>query len=66
MIVPGMEARCDRCGNNKFYPDGGIIARSERIRMDGWEVRLGKTLCPDCAAAFDKLTEQFFNEIWDK
>ena len=66
MIVPGMEARCDRCGENKFYPDEGIIPRSERIRIDGWEARLNKMLCSECVALFDKMTDKFFNEIWDK
>ena len=63
MIVPGMEARCDRCWRNKFYPDGGIISRSERIRMDGWESRCGRMLCAECVDIFDEMTEKFFNEI---
>ncbi len=66
MVRTGKQVRCDRCGENRFYADAGVIAISSRIEMDGWETRLDKTLCCECTAAFDEMVEEFFNEIWDK
>ncbi len=63
MIEMGIQARCDRCGQNKFYSSNGIIPAKTMMESDCWEERLGKTLCCECASIFDEMTEKFFNEI---
>lgn len=65
MLREVIQARCDRCGQNKCYEHGGIITAKSRIRDDGWEERLDKLLCADCLTAFDNMVETFFNEIID-
>ena len=66
MIRRGVEARCDRCGKNKFYADGLDFSVMTTVEQDGWGTRLDRTLCRDCTAYFDEMVEKFFNEIWDK
>ena len=63
MIRTGMHVRCDRCGDNKFYANGEDLSVTSQIEIDGWEERLGKTLCRDCTAYFDEMVDKFFNEI---
>ena len=66
MIRTGLEARCDRCGERKFYTSDGPVSGKTLLEADGWEHRQDKLLCIDCVALFDGMAEQFFNEIWDK
>lgn len=64
--IRGVECRCDRCGTHKFYNVDCLINPVLAIEMDGWEKRLNKDLCCECAGYFDAMVEKFMNEIIDK
>lgn len=60
---------CDRCGGTGFAGYVGAIDRSGWIdpfgkfeKLDGWETREGKTLCPDCAKEYHIRLRGFWKE----
>lgn len=60
---------CDRCGNTGFAGYVGAIDRSGWIdpfgkfeKLEGWEIREGKNLCPDCTKEYHMRLKGFWKE----
>ena len=65
-LQKGIHVRCERCGENDFFVDGGVNSAHDAMRINGWTTRLNRWVCPNCRDLFDQMIDNFFEEAVDK
>lgn len=65
MMNTGIRVICERCGTVEFFTDLNDNDSNSEIKYmnSGWGRAHNKDLCPRCVEKYDKIINDFFNDV---